>query len=322
LRGRRSAASLVAALAVAGPAAARPVVPDGPPAAVRILSFPYRAHDGLRRLAWLVLPRRYRPPDRPLPLVISPHGRGTSARANVETWGDLPARGRFALVAPQGQGRRLALDSWGDPGQIADLARMPRLVERAFPWLRIDRRRIYAVGASMGGQETLLLVARYPHLLAGAAAFDPVTDMARRYWGLGRLPGGAALQRLARLEVGGSPLVDPSAYAARSPDRYARAIAMSHVPLQIYWSSRDGVIAGERSAIRGFAVTVDRLNRHAEVLTYRGDWHHCAEMKPRRELARALARLGLLPWRLGFGAGHLRPESRGERVARPGAAAA
>ena len=33
----------------------------------------------------------------------------------------------------------------------------------------------------MGGQETLLLVARHPHLLAGAAAFDPATDMARRY---------------------------------------------------------------------------------------------------------------------------------------------
>ena len=39
----------------------------------------------------------------------------------------------------------------------------------------------------MGGQETLLLVARYPHLLAGAAAFDPVVDFALQYRDFPRL---------------------------------------------------------------------------------------------------------------------------------------
>src|SRR2546430_9780532 len=82
-------------------------------------------------------------------------------------WGSLPERGRFALVSPEGQGRRLVLFSWGDPGQIADLARMPRLARHAFPWLRIERRRIYAVGESMGGPETLLPVAHHPRPLAG-----------------------------------------------------------------------------------------------------------------------------------------------------------
>ena len=41
----------------------------------------------------------------------------------------------------------------------------------------VDPHRIYAFGGSMGGQETLLLVALHPRLLAGAAAFDPATDM-------------------------------------------------------------------------------------------------------------------------------------------------
>jgi pimeloyl-ACP methyl ester carboxylesterase len=49
---------------------------------------------------------------------------------------------------------------------------MPKLVRGQLPWLRILRHRIYAFGGSMGGQETLLLVARHPRLLAGAAAFD------------------------------------------------------------------------------------------------------------------------------------------------------
>ena len=65
--------------------------------------------------------------------------------------------------------------SWGYRGQIDDLARMPRIVEAH--GVRVDRSRIYAIGGSMGGQETLLLAALHPHLLAGAAAFDPATDM-------------------------------------------------------------------------------------------------------------------------------------------------
>ena len=48
--------------------------------------------------------------------------------------------------------------------------------------------RIYAFGGSMGGQETLLLLARHPHLLAGAAAFDSVTNMALQYRSFLRIP--------------------------------------------------------------------------------------------------------------------------------------
>ena len=105
-------------------------------------------------------------------------------RDNLRYWGALPAFGPFALVDPQGQGRRLTRYSWGWRGQIDDLARMPRIVERAVPGLRLDRSRIYAIGSSMGGQETLLLVARHPHLLAGAAALDSATEPRRPLPGL------------------------------------------------------------------------------------------------------------------------------------------
>ena len=37
---------------------------------------------------------------------------------------------------------------------------MPCARRRAFPWLRIDAKRIYAIGDSMGAQEALLLAAR------------------------------------------------------------------------------------------------------------------------------------------------------------------
>ena len=50
-----------------------------------------------------------------------------SAAVNARFWGNLPAEGDFAVVNPGGEGRRLRQYSWGDPGQIDDLARMPDL---------------------------------------------------------------------------------------------------------------------------------------------------------------------------------------------------
>src|SRR5205823_4793518 len=122
----------------------------------------------------------------------------------------------FAVVNPEGQGRELALYSWGDPGEIDDLARMPQIVAHALPWLRIDPHRIYAFGGSMGGQETLLLVARFPQLLAGAASFDAPTRMAVRYFDFLQLRFGHHLQALARDEIGGTPQSDRRAYLIRS----------------------------------------------------------------------------------------------------------
>src|SRR6266853_1069944 len=165
-------------------AAVLPAAALAQPAAplVRVLRISYRAHDGLPRRAYLILPAWYGPEKHPpIPLVISPHGRGVGARANIRRWGDLPARGGFAVINPEGQGRRLTLFSWGDPGEIRDLARMRAIAEHAVPWLRIDRHRVYAFGGSMGGQETLLLLAKHPRLLAGAAAFDSLVDLAHQY---------------------------------------------------------------------------------------------------------------------------------------------
>jgi pimeloyl-ACP methyl ester carboxylesterase len=207
-------------------------------------------------------------------------------------WGDLPARGGFAVVNPGGQGRRLALYSWGAPGQIDDLARMPRLVERAFPWLRIARRRIYAIGASMGGQETLLLVARHPRLLAGAAAFDAPTDLALRYRDFLRLRDGQLLRRLARDEVGGSPRMSPELYEMRSPLALARAIAFSGVPLQLWWSVRDRIVVDERAQSGRLYREIERLNSRAPVAEFVGAWAHTAELRTRLPLA--LERFGLL----------------------------
>src|SRR5262249_36763041 len=156
----------------------------------------YRAHDGHRRRAYVALPHWYGPRQHVrIPFVISPHGRGVSALRNVKLWGALPAEGMFGVISPEGAGRKFSRYSWGSVGQIDDLARLPEIARRTLPWLRVDMHRIYAIGGSMGGQETLLLLARHPRMLAGAAAFDSVADFARQYRSFPKIPCDAACMK-------------------------------------------------------------------------------------------------------------------------------
>lgn len=288
----RLLAAVVSALVLAPVAASSPDAP----ASVCSWTIHYRAHDGVLRRAFVLLPAWYGPDrDPPIPLIVSPHGRGIDALANTRIWGDLPARGGFAVVNPEGQGRRLRLFSWGDPGQIDDLGSLPADIERSLPWLRIDRRRVYAVGGSMGGQEALLLAARRPRMLAGVAAFDAPADLALRYRDFEGLRRGAWLRRLAREEVGGTPASDSAAYAARSPLDHAAALAFSGVPLELWWSTRDRVVADGRAQAGALFRRILALNPRAPVVQVVGRWGHCRELRWNRALPTALRLLGLLP---------------------------
>ena len=262
---------------------------------VRTLAVPYAAWDGTTRIAVLVIPRWYGPRlHPPIPLVISPHGRGVTPETNARFWGGLPAFGPFAVVHPEGQGRRLTLYSWGWHGQINDLARMPAVLEAALPWLHVDHSRIYAVGSSMGGQETLLLTALHPRLLAGASALDSATNMAARYRDFPRLPGGRVVQQLARIEIGGTPTTAPAAYAARSPIHYVRQLAFSGVPLHIWWSTRDRIVVDQNQESGRLFRAVVAANPKAPVTSYVGTWAHSAEMHATARLPLALVKLKLI----------------------------
>lgn len=268
---------------------------EGSAPRVKTLTFFYRSSPGFRRKAYLVLPAWYGPRKHPaLPLVISPHGRGVDGRYNLRFWGALPARGPLALISPDGHGRRLPLYSWGYGGQIDDLARMPALARKAFPWLRIDFRRVFAVGDSMGAQEALLLAARRELKLAGVAAFDPVTDMAVRYRDWFVTPGEHALPARARVEFGGTPAQAPRAYALRSPRHWLHAIARARVPIQLWWSHRDKVITDQATTTHVFFQRLRALEPAVPVQEVIGYWQHAHEMHPGTQLPAALACFGLL----------------------------
>jgi poly(3-hydroxybutyrate) depolymerase len=281
---------LLCSLSVASIAAAAE-----PRAGVRVLTFPYISSVGVQRTAYLVVPRWYGPRRHPaIPLVISPHGRGVDGAYNLRFWGDMAGKGGFALVSPDGRGRKLGLYSWGYAGQIDDLARMPTLARSAFPWLTLDSHRIYAIGSSMGGQEVLLLAARKDVHLAGVVAFDPVTNMAARYRRWPVTPGEQRLPARARIEFGGTPAAVPAAYTARSPDAYLSAIARSRVPIQLWWSHRDRVVTDQAQETGAFYRRLIRVAPDAPVQEIVGYWQHAHEMHVQTQLPAALACFGLV----------------------------
>jgi poly(3-hydroxybutyrate) depolymerase len=257
----------------------------------------YRAHNRRARPAVVLVPARFGPnrPTPPLPLVISPHGRNVRAITNARMWRELPAQGQFAVICPGGMGRRLPLHSWGWRGQIADLARMPGIVRATLPWLRVDGRRVYAVGGSMGGQETLLLLGQHPRLLAGAVAFDSVTNFFLRYHQFARSPGGRSAQALARVEVGGTPRTNSRGYVLRSPTHWLDQVARSGVPLQMWWSETDQIVIEQERQSGAYFRELEKRRPRGRVDKVTGSWRHSFEVYRDVQLPGAVKWLRLVP---------------------------
>jgi pimeloyl-ACP methyl ester carboxylesterase len=298
------------------------------------------------RQAVIVLPRAWGPKHHPhpLPLVISPHGRNNLAINNARGyWQNLPAAGPFALVCPDGLGRARSAETdpadrppnpslftYGNVGQVHDLARMPQIVEATLPWLQIRRDRVYVLGSSMGGQETLLLAARYPKALAGAhgklagaAAFDATCDLAVQCGYLTHHRPGVAANMIE--EVGTQPASTrgwnlearyfnrkrkrqetihsllaqlPKGQAAwneRTALRFTRTLASLPFPLRLYWSTEDVVVGNqERDQTGKLYAAIEKLAPHADVTPVRGQWAHSHEFFPGKQLGAALTAFGLI----------------------------
>lgn len=197
----------------------------------------------------------YAPPtaaDQPLPLVVGLHGAGWTASQDYHWglpglkvgyhrgWYGLAARYGVIIATLHGHHRREELMSFASPEQIADIVCLPDLV--AGTGFRVDRRRQYVCGLSMGGQEALVAAGRHPEMFAAAVAFNPVVDLGllqRDMVEVDQIRRSDAAPRIAH-EVGGLPDEVPAAYAERCPLSYVDGLA--HVPTMLYWSDRDLIV--------------------------------------------------------------------------------
>jgi hypothetical protein len=187
----------------------------------------------------------------------------------MRRWGNLPGREGLIVLDPGLKGRVLGEDrAWGYPPMITALANLPRTARRLLPWLRWDPDRVYASGFSMGAQESLLLLARQPDLLAGVSVADPVTDFLQRWYEFPLTRATRPEQSKATRELGGTPRTVPWLYRRRSPAAFARTIAFSGVPTQLWWNPHDAVVVNQATTQTGrFYRQLLQLNPQAPVTT-------------------------------------------------------
>jgi pimeloyl-ACP methyl ester carboxylesterase len=155
------------------------------------------------------------------------------------------------------------------------MADLPRIVQARLPYLEYDPNRVYAAGDSMGGQETLMLVARRPDLFAAAVAADPVTNFLRRWYEFPISGESWHEQAAATREVGATPRRARWLYVRRSPIFFARTFAFADVPIELWWNPHDTVVIRESRAQAGtFYRAVKELNPRAPVFARLDDDVH------------------------------------------------
>jgi hypothetical protein len=242
----------------------------------QVFAVPYYSWNGRPRYAVVLLPRDYWPAadNEPLPCIVQAHGRGSSPLSPASKWRDLPTRFGFMVICPDSSGRRDQYNSWAVPGQVADIVEMVDVVESSLPWVHADHQRLYLMGVSMGGQETLAALARYPDRFAAGICVDGTANLAARYREL-PLVDRAELQPVMRREVGGTPAQVLHLYRWRSSTPFAATLGTAGVPIAIWWSKEDPVSINQRTTQTGYLYRrIKRLWPQAPVVEVVGTGGH------------------------------------------------
>lgn len=228
--------------------APRPRVAPGFTPPDRLHSWTVPGSDGIARQAWLWLPGSA---GEQVPLVVSPHPFGFTARINlfgenagprtaVDLAGIVGAAQRHgtAVLSLQSEGSRYTGTSVGLPAQLeAYRAAIAAVLGAGLP---VDPGRIWASGLSMGGQESLLLAARFPGLVCAVAVQNAVTDLAAWFWHLAASEKGTAHAAVIEAELGAAPGQSPRDWDERSPVAHVKELART--PVQVRLNDIDDIV--------------------------------------------------------------------------------
>jgi predicted peptidase len=146
----------------------------------RIQSRSYKFAETGQKMPYAVLLPRKLNKKKATPLVIALHDEGTNPESILAALGEAADRRGYILVAPQGYTK----SGWYGYGQYIEGlvdAETSRLSERdvmnvldnARVEYKIDPKRIYIIGHSMGGIGAIYLGAKYPDIWAAVGAISP-----------------------------------------------------------------------------------------------------------------------------------------------------
>lgn len=190
--------------------------------------------------------------DRPLPLIVTPHGANWTQELNRSLWSGVCDQFNVIIVYPRHQGKLNPRVSLGSDKQMANLTAAIEEVQRRY---KVDPKRIYSAGISQGAIETLLLLGRGSGKFAGGMAINPIVDMLAFYEDTRtgkaeqtadeslkklRVAQWAALNKLLEVDLGGTPDTARTEYYRRSAVTYTKQLAS--VPLVMYWGDNDELI--------------------------------------------------------------------------------
>ena len=247
-------AALALLAAVSSDAAGVVMLSDDPAWAARLRRFKSTA-DGTEQ------PFYWYDPGLPeaVPLVVAFHSWGADYRmaSPARTVAAYCGEKGWAMVYPDFRGPNKRPQACGSDLAVQDVLDVIEWAKKARP---IDADRVYLIGGSGGGHMTLLMAGRHPRVFAGAAAFCPISDLARWYADSVLRKNSYAANIVSA--CGGLPDERPDEYAKRSPLSHLEKARAAGLPVYIATGIHDGhkgsVPVGH--AIRAFNALADKAD--------------------------------------------------------------
>ena len=201
--------------------------------------------------------------DEATPLVVALHSWGASCHWNTPAQGVLAwcRKHRWAMLYPNFRGPNVRPEACGSDLAVQDIL---DVIAWAKKERKIDADRVYIIGGSGGGYMTLLMAGRFPEVFAGAAAFCPITDLAR--WHADSTLRKNHYAGNIAAACGGLPSVCLAEYQKRSALTYMCNARANKLPVYIVTGIHDGhkgsVPVGH--SIRAFNALADKADRISE----------------------------------------------------------
>ena len=244
-----------------------------------------------------------------VPLVVAFHSWSADFRtaSPAVTVAAYCEKNGWAMVYPDFRGPNNRPEACGSDLAVQDVVDVIEWAKKARP---IDIDRVYAVGGSGGGHMTLLMAGRHPEIFAGAAAFCPISDLARWHGeSLEKRPGRVArYARMMESACGGVPADRKGEYEKRSPLFCLANARAAGLPVYIATGIHDGhrgaVPVGH--SIRAFNILADDADRISE--------QDIAAIETDEAVPARLAFSGLDPFYIEKTKVHLRATSANVRI--------